>query len=133
MYEGGYEWTLHTAFSGLLTMLGPGLRLSTNRLAINLRKRWSGVWACRIVFAVFSSEVELAECSSKRAGDGVNRLLSTLRRIEIRFGELGAQGSPWDLFFAFQVLPTVIFYRRLLRVLYHYGIMQLIIKLAAKV
>ena len=36
-------------------------------------------------------------------------------------------------FFAFQVLPTVIFIAAFFAVLYHYGIMQFIIKLAAKV
>jgi CNT family concentrative nucleoside transporter len=49
------------------------------------------------------------------------------------FGALGAKGSPMGFFFAFQVLPTVIFIAAFFAVLYHYGIMQFIIKLAAKV
>jgi CNT family concentrative nucleoside transporter len=49
------------------------------------------------------------------------------------FGELGAQRSSMGFFFAFQVLPTVIFIAAFFAVLYHYGIMQIIIKAAAKV
>jgi CNT family concentrative nucleoside transporter len=47
------------------------------------------------------------------------------------FGDLGKQGSHLGFYFAFQVLPTIIFIAAFFAVLYHYGIMQFIIKLAA--
>src|SRR5258708_16648759 len=70
----------------------------------------------------------------QKAGDAVNRLLSySFEGSKFVFGALGAQGSSMGFFFAFQVLPTVIFITAFFAVLYHYGIMQFIIKLAAKV
>jgi CNT family concentrative nucleoside transporter len=44
---------------------------------------------------------------------------------------LGKQGSHLGFYFAFQVLPTIIFICAFFAVLYHFGIMQLIIKGAA--
>src|SRR6202035_692432 len=49
------------------------------------------------------------------------------------FGDLGKQGSPMGFYFAFQVLPTIIFIAAFFAVLYHFGVMQFIIKQAAKV
>ena len=51
------------------------------------------------------------------------------------FGDLakspGMDGSMGN-FFAFQVLPTIIFFASLTAILYHYGILQLIVKYMAK-
>src|SRR5215475_4023025 len=46
---------------------------------------------------------------------------------------LGKQGSPLGFYFAFQVLPTVIFIAAFFAILYHYGVMQFIVKQAARV
>src|SRR5206468_8908495 len=48
------------------------------------------------------------------------------------FGDLGAQRSRFGFDFAFQVLPVVIFIAAFFSVLYHYGVMQFIIKQVAK-
>jgi CNT family concentrative nucleoside transporter len=61
---------------------------------------------------------------------------------EFVFGPLGLRDSPLMLhgdgggkvfFFAFQVLPTIIFVAALMSVLYYFGVMQFIIKIAAMV
>jgi CNT family concentrative nucleoside transporter len=49
------------------------------------------------------------------------------------FGDLGQKNSPRGFYFAFQALPTIIFIAALFAVLYHLGIMQLIVKAAARV
>jgi CNT family concentrative nucleoside transporter len=49
------------------------------------------------------------------------------------FGDLGKKGSPIGFFFAFQVLPTIIFIAAVFALLYYYGVMQFIIKQAARV
>ncbi|HMI00020.1 MAG TPA: nucleoside transporter C-terminal domain-containing protein [Bradyrhizobium sp.] len=46
---------------------------------------------------------------------------------------MGRQGSSFGFFFAFQVLPTVIFIAAFFAVLYHFGVMQFIIKQVARV
>src|SRR6202011_1438741 len=49
------------------------------------------------------------------------------------FGDLGKQGSRLGFYFAFQVLPTVIFIAAFFAVLYHYGVMQFIIRQLARI
>ncbi|HKB99677.1 MAG TPA: nucleoside transporter C-terminal domain-containing protein [Terriglobales bacterium] len=122
-----------TGILGLLTMLGLAYAFSTNRRAINKK---TVVWGLglQVVFAIFVLKIELGRMLFQKAGDAVNRLLSySFEGSKFVFGALGAQGSSMGFFFAFQVLPTVIFIAAFFAVLYHYGIMQFIIKLAAKV
>src|SRR5256884_8568951 len=122
-----------TGILGLLTMLGLAYAFSTNRRAINKK---TVVWGLglQVVFAIFVLKVEVGRILFQKAGDAVNRLLSySFEGSKFVFGALGAQGSSMGFFFAFQVLPTVIFIAAFFAVLYHYGIMQFIIKLAAKV
>jgi concentrative nucleoside transporter, CNT family len=122
-----------TGILGLLTMLGVAYALSTNRRAINKKTVAWGL-GLQIVFAIFVLKIEFGRVLFQKAGDAVNRLLSyAFVGSEFVFGALGAQHSPMGFFFAFQVLPTVIFIAAFFAVLYHYGIMQLIIKAAAKV
>jgi CNT family concentrative nucleoside transporter len=114
-------------------MLGLAYAFSTNRRAINKK---TVVWGLglQVVFAIFVLKIELGRILFQKAGDAVNRLLSySFEGSKFVFGALGAQGSSMGFFFAFQVLPTVIFIAAFFAVLYHYGIMQFIIKLAAKV
>src|SRR5437016_6711016 len=122
-----------TGILGLLTMLGLAYAFSTNRRAINKK---TVVWGLglQVVFAIFVLKVEVGRILFQKAGDVVNRLLSySFEGSKFVFGALGAQGSSMGFFFAFQVLPTVIFIAAFFAVLYHYGIMQFIIKMAAKV
>jgi CNT family concentrative nucleoside transporter len=122
-----------TGILGLLTMMGLAYAFSTNRRAINKK---TVVWGLglQVVFAIFVLKVEIGRVLFQKAGDAVNWLLSfAFKGSQFVFGDLGAQHSPMGFFFAFQVLPTVIFIAAFFAVLYHYGIMQFIIKLAAKV
>ena len=122
-----------TGILGLITMLGLGYAFSTNRRAIRLKTVGWGL-ALQVAFAIFVLKIELGRTLFQKAGDAVNRLLSyAFVGSKFVFGDLGAQHSPMGFFFAFQVLPTVIFIAAFFAVLYHYGIMQIIIKLAAKV
>src|ERR1700692_1026258 len=122
-----------TGILGLLTMLGLAYAFSTNRRAINKK---TVVWGLglQVLFAIFVLKIEIGRVLFQKAGDAVNRLLSyAFVGSKFVFGELGAQGSSMGFVFAFQVLPTVIFIAAFFAVLYHYGVMQFIIKIAAKV
>src|SRR4051812_47845709 len=122
-----------TGLLGLLTMLGLAYAFSTDRKSIRLKTVAWGL-GLQIAFAVFVLKLEFGRMLFQRAGDAVNRLLSyAFVGSEFVFGALGKQGSSMGFYFAFQVLPTVIFIAAFFAVLYHYGIMQLIIKLAARV
>src|SRR5271163_600101 len=122
-----------TGILGLLTMLGLAYAFSTNRRAISKKTVAWGL-GLQIVFAVFVLKSSVGQTLFQKAGDVVNRLLSyAFVGSKFVFGKLGAQGSSMGFVFAFQVLPTVIFIAAFFAVLYHYGVMQIIIKLAAKV
>src|ERR1700704_2119742 len=122
-----------TGILGLLTMLGLAYAFSTNRRAIRLKTVAWGL-GLQFVFAVFVLRIETGRRVFQKAGDAVNRLLSyAFVGSSFVFGDLGKQGSHLGFYFAFQVLPTVIFIAAFFAVLYHYGVMQFIIKIAAKV
>ena len=122
-----------TGILGILTMLGFGYLFSTNRRAIRLKTVGWGL-GLQFAFAVFVLRAEVGRRLFRSAGDAVNRLLSySFAGSQFVFGELGKRGSQVGFFFAFQVLPTVIFIAAFFAVLYHYGIMQFIIRLAARV
>jgi concentrative nucleoside transporter, CNT family len=122
-----------TGILGLIAMLLFGYAFSANRRAIRVKTVGWGL-GLQIAFAIFVLKIEFGRLLFQRAGDVVNRLLSySFVGSKFVFGDLGAQRSPMGFFFAFQVLPTVIFIAAFFAVLYHYGIMQMIIRAAALV
>jgi concentrative nucleoside transporter, CNT family len=122
-----------TGILGIMVMLGLGFLFSTNRRAIRVKTVAWGL-GLQFAFAVFVLKLEAGRIMFQKAGDAVNRLLSyAYAGSSFVFGDLGKQGSHLGFYFAFQVLPTVIFIAAFFAVLYHYGIMQFIVKQAARV
>jgi len=122
-----------TGILGILTMLGLAFLFSSNRRAIRLKTVAWGL-GLQFTFAIFVLKIETGRVIFQKAGDAVNRLLSyAFAGSSFVFGELGKQGSHLGFFFAFQVLPTVIFIAAFFAILYHYGVMQFIVKQAARV
>jgi CNT family concentrative nucleoside transporter len=122
-----------TGILGLLTMLGLAYAFSTDRKAIRGKTVAWGL-TLQVLFAIFVLKVELGRRMFQAAGDGVKKLLAyAFAGSEFVFGELGKQQSRFGFDFAFQVLPTVIFIAAFFAVLYHYGVMQFIIRQAARV
>ena len=120
-----------TGILGLLTMIGLAYAFSTNRRAIRVKTVAWGL-GLQIAFAIFVLKVGFGRWLFEQAGKYVNILLSySFAGSKFVFGGLGEQHSSMGFYFAFQVLPTVIFIAAFFAVLYHYGIMQFIIKLAA--
>jgi len=120
-----------TGILGLLAMLGLAYAFSTNRRAINKK---TVVWGLglQVAFAIFVLKIEIGRVLFQKAGDAVTRLLGyAFAGSQFVFGDLGKQGSHLGFYFAFQVLPTVIFICALFAVLYYLGVMQLVIKAAA--
>jgi CNT family concentrative nucleoside transporter len=120
-----------TGILGLLTMLGLAYAFSTNRRAIRLK---TVAWGLGLqgAFAIFVLKIDVGRTLFQKAGDAVTRLLGyAFVGSQFVFGDLGKQGSHLGFYFAFQVLPTVIFICALFAVLYYLGVMQLVIKAAA--
>ncbi len=122
-----------TGILGILTMLTLAFIFSTNRRAIRTKTVAWGL-GLQFAFAVFVLKMDTGRMLFHKAGDAVNKLLSySYVGSQFVFGELGKQGSSLGFSFAFQVLPTVIFIAAFFAVLYHYGIMQFIVKIAAHI
>jgi CNT family concentrative nucleoside transporter len=123
-------------FSGLLgiiTILSLAYIFSTNRRAIRIKTVLWGL-GLQFVFAWIVVRYTFGQKALAAAGTGVNRLLSySFAGSEFVFGNLGKAGSSMGFFFAFQVLPTIIFISAFFAVLYHFGIMQFIIKQLARI
>ncbi len=121
----------YTGILGLLTMLGLAYAFSTNRRAIRVK---TVVWGLglQIALALFVLRVKSGAWLFQVLGDGAKRLLDfSYAGSAFVFGELGRQQSSLGLIFAFQVLPTIIFIAAFFAVLYHFGVMQLIIRAGA--
>ena len=104
---------------------------STNRRAIRGKTVAWGL-GLQVAFAIFVLKIDFGRTLFQKAGDAVNRLLSyAFAGSQFVFGDLGKQGSHLGFYFAFQVLPTVIFICALFAVLYYFGVMQLVINAAA--
>jgi concentrative nucleoside transporter, CNT family len=121
----------YTGILGLLTMLGLAYAFSSNRRAIRLKTVAWGL-GLQFAFAVLVLRVETGRRIFQKAGDVVSQLLSySFVGSQFVFGDLGKQGSHLGFYFAFQVLPTIIFICAFFAVLYHFGVMQFVIKIAA--
>src|SRR5271166_1683411 len=121
----------YTGILGLLTMLGLAYAFSTNRRAIRLKTVLWGL-GLQFVLAIFVLRTQNGQDLFSWLGAGAKHLLDfSYYGSEFIFGDLGKQSSSLGFIFAFQVLPTIIFIAAFFAVLYHLGVMQLIIRAGA--
>src|ERR1700690_3390393 len=121
----------YTGILGLLTMLGLAYIFSTNRRAIRVKTIAWGL-GLQIAMAIFVLRTDRGERLFSWLGAGAKHLLDfSYYGSEFIFGDLGKQSSSVGFIFAFQVLPTIIFIAAFFAVLYHLGVMQLIIRAGA--
>jgi len=117
-----------TGILGLLTMLGLAYIFSTNRRAIRVKTVLWGL-GLQITFAIFVLRIDYGRRAFQVIGDAANKALSySFFGSEFVFGPLGKQSSNIGFIFAFQVLPVVIFICAVFAILYHVGIMQIVIR-----
>src|SRR6202140_3186295 len=120
-----------TGILGLLTMLALAYAFSTNRRAIRVKTVAWGL-GLQLAFAVLVLRVDIGRRIFQWTGDKVSTLLSySYVGSQFVFGDLGKQGSHLGFYFAFQVLPTIIFICAFFAVLYYFGVMQFVIRIAA--
>src|SRR3974390_1180676 len=118
---------------GMLFLLGGAYLFSTSRKSIKLKTvLWGSGLQLALGFFVLRSGFGSKVFSF--LGNGANKLLSfSYAGSTFVFGDLGLpkELSRLGFSFAFQVLPTIIFIAAFFAVLYHIGVMQLIIRAAA--
>jgi len=122
-----------TGVLGIVAILLFAYLFSTDRKAIRGKTILVGL-TLQFIFALLILRVGYGERVMTAAGNAVNRLLSySFVGSEFLFGELGSKYSKYGVIFAFQVLPTIIFIAAFFAILYHFGVMQFIIRQFAKV
>jgi concentrative nucleoside transporter, CNT family len=121
---------------GLVVFLGIAYAFSTDRKAISAR---TVLWGLGLQFALalFVLRTQLGQDLFAWIGALVTRVLGlAFVGSEFVFGQLGAKGggsSSVGFVFAFQVLPTIIFAAATFAILYHLGVMQVVVKAFALV
>ncbi len=126
---------------GIATMLGIAYLLSYDRKRINWRMVGAGV-ALQFLFGIVVLKTGLGRAMFSGANDLVVRLLSFQEEgARFVFGNLvqnevplagGATGvAQTGAYFAFNVLPTIIFFSSLMTVLYYLNVMQRVVKAIA--
>jgi concentrative nucleoside transporter, CNT family len=119
-----------TGILGIVSMLALAFVFSTNRRAIRLKTVAWGL-GLQFVFAVFVLKINAGRIAFQKAGNAVTTLLGyAYAGSHFVFGDLAKPGSQLG-YFAFGVLPTVIFIAAFFAVLYHFGVMQIIIRVFA--
>ena len=122
-----------TGVIGIVVLLGLAFVFSSNRRAIRPRTVVTGL-GLQLLFAFLVLKFEYGRRALTVAGEAVNRLLGySFAGSQFVFGELGIKHSKYGFDFAFQVLPTIIFIAAFFAILYHYGVMQFIIRIAARI
>jgi len=118
---------------GILVILALGYLFSTDRRAIRYRTVAWGL-GLQIAFALLVIQWNQGRYLFQRLGAAVNWLLDfAFYGSSFVFGAFGQKGSSTGFIFAFQALPTIIFIAAFFALLYHFGVMQLIVKAAARV
>ena len=112
---------------GLAVLIGIAFVLSANRSAVDWKLVVSGV-ALQLLFAVLVILVP----GGRQFFEGLSRVFVQIISFSTDgaafiFGPL-ADPSNLGFIFAFQVLPTIIFFASLMAVLYHLGVMQKIVQ-----
>src|SRR5260221_9482357 len=122
-----------TGILGMLVILAGAYAFSTDRKAIKLKTVLWGL-GLQLLLGFFVLRSTTGTKLFSFLGNGANKLLSfSYAGSEFVFGDIGfpKELSRLGFSFAFQVLPTIIFIAAFFAVLYHIGLMQLIIRAAA--
>ncbi|AWZ48945.1 NupC/NupG family nucleoside CNT transporter [Clostridiaceae bacterium 14S0207] len=116
---------------GLFIFLGIAYLFSNNKKAINWRLVGIGL-TLQGIFAILVLKIPIGQKFFALLGKIVDKLLSfTGEGAQFIFGNL-LNNKSIGFVFAFQVLPTIIFFSALMGILYYFGIMQVIISVIAK-
>jgi concentrative nucleoside transporter, CNT family len=127
----------YTGLLGIIAVLAAAWLGSTDRKHIRWRTIVWGI-GLQVCFAFLVLRFSFGQRFMAWAGDVVTNMLSaTFAGTQVLFGQLGLPnsgafgamlGPNKGSVFAFQVLPTIIFISAFFAVLYHLGVMQIIIR-----
>lgn len=119
-----------TGLLGLLFILGVAWLFSAHKRSIKLRIIGWGL-GLQFAFALLVLKTDFGKLF-QAASTGVNAMLAYAEvGSTFVFGSLGSGRASGAVYFAFQVLPIIIFIASFFSILYYLGIMQVIVKAMA--
>ena len=122
-----------TGLLGLFVLLLAAYVLSRHRGRIRWRIVFGGL-VMQVVLALMVLRVPLVRDAFTLVADAARRVLSfTDAGATFIFGEQLYAEKAIGFIFAFHVLPTIIFFASLMAVMYHLGVMQLVVRAMAYV
>jgi CNT family concentrative nucleoside transporter len=122
--------TIAFGIFGMAVLLSIAFALSTNRRAVDWRLVASGI-LLQLMFAILVILIPEGRAVFEAMSRVFVRIISfAMDGSAFIFGPL-ADASNIGFVFAFQVLPTIIFFASLMAVLYHIGLMQKIVQAMA--
>ena len=130
----GTSWWLRLlSLLGILVYVGVAVALSSARRAINWRLVGVGM-GLQLVLGLFILRTPVGAAVFAAAGAAFGQLLEfTKEGNKLLFGSFaeGGEVTPSFMNFAFDVLPTIIFFSSLMSILYHAGLMQRVVGVVA--
>lgn len=124
-------------FAGIVVIFALAFALSNNRKAINYRTVGVGL-LIQVLLAIFILKTPMGKSVFSTLGKVVQKLLQfSDKGAEFIFGPLARDAQMQEVFgqnfiFFFRVMPTIIFIAVLVKIFYHIGVLQWIIKQIAK-
>ena len=113
---------------GLVVMIGLAWAMSEHKKQVNLRVVWGGL-LLQLVLAVFILKTSIGAAIFQSIGDFFTATLGFVDAgTSLVFGEEYVHH-----FFAFKVLPTIIFFSSLMSILYYLGMIQKVVEAFAYV
>jgi concentrative nucleoside transporter, CNT family len=119
-----------TGFIGLVVILAAAWLFSSHKRDIKLNVLGWGV-SLQFAFALLVLKTDFGKVF-QAIGAGVNNMLGYVQAgTSFMFGPLGVPNGPYGVIFAFQVLSIIIFIASFFAILYHLGVMQVVVKAMA--
>jgi CNT family concentrative nucleoside transporter len=119
--------TLLRALLGLFVLLGICYLISENRRAIDWRTVISGIILQPVLAVLILKVPGVSQVFDVIAGFFNQMVIFSKAGSAFIFGSLITNEQTFGNIFAFQVLPTIVFYSALASVLFYYGVLQRII------
>lgn len=117
---------------GVAVILGLCAAFSTDRRAISGRLIMAGL-ALQILLGLLVFRTSVGESSVQAITEAFTRVLDfSYTGSSFVFGTIGSKDAPGGPYLAFQMLPIIIYFAAIMAILYHLGIMQVVIYLFAR-
>ena len=132
-----YEWLIrdnhYMSLIGIASILGFAYLCSSQRKAIKLRLVLTAL-AMQAVMAMFILNTAVGRNIFTSISHGVEAVYKFADQgCSFVFGSLADASGPWGFVFAIKVLPIIIFFGALMGLLFHLGVVQVLVKIIARI